>query len=73
MIDPEVVQKMLDAQDIAREDAHYQLLLDEHEIMKKKFDGAMNTMTKAQQDAVMDYLGIAFAMHLRLLELACSL
>ncbi len=72
MMDPIAVEKMLDAQDAARADPYYCLLLDEHDILEKQFNKALSTMTKAQHDAVMDYLGVAFAMHLRLLELACS-
>jgi hypothetical protein len=71
-MDPNVAEKILDAQDAAMKDAYYQQLLDEHDVLKKRFNAALDSMSQDQRDVVTEYLGLAFAMHLRLLELACS-
>lgn len=71
-MNPEVVKQILAIQETALYDERYNALLDEHEILNQRFLAALPTMSQEQQDAVMDYLGLVFAMHLRLLEIACE-
>lgn len=71
-MEKKIAEKILVVQDMALEDARYKELLCEHEITNRRFVEILPTLSKEQQDAVMDYVGLAFAMHLRLLELSCA-
>ncbi len=71
-MDPKMLQKMLEVQAAAQQDAHYANLLKELEPVQDRFNAVLLSLSPAQQRNVTDYLGITLAMHLRLLEIACS-
>ena len=71
-MEKKIAEKILVVQDMALEDARYKELLCEHESINRRFVEILPTLSKEQQDVVMDYVGLAFAMHLRLLELSCT-
>lgn len=66
-----VAKKILAVQDAARGDAYYNRLMDEYAVLDQRFLNILPTLTGEQRDAVMDYMGLFIAMHLRMLELAC--
>ena len=63
---------MLEVQAAAQQDSHYTRLLKEHDPVQSRFNAILLSLSPEQQKIVTDYLGITLAMHLRLLELACS-
>lgn len=69
-MDTEIARRILEVQEQARVDEQYQLLLDEYEVYSGRFCAFLETLTEEQRGTVADFLGVSFAMNLRLLELA---
>ena len=67
----EAAKRIVAVQDAALVDEEYQNLLEEHEVLSPRFLRALEEMEPRHRDAVMDYMGLGIAMHLRLLEMAC--
>lgn len=67
----EAAKRIVAVQDAALVDEEYQNLLVEHEVLSPRFLRALEEMEPRHRDAVMDYMGLGIAMHLRLLEMAC--
>ena len=68
----EIAERIFAVQGMAKDDPFYKKLLAEHQILNDRFLEILPTLSDVQRDAVMDYLGLAFAMNLRLLELSCA-
>ena len=71
-MDPKTVQKILDIQACAKQDPHTQPLLAEYEEAGANLMELLPGMSDFQRSAVMDYIGVFGALHLRLLELALT-
>lgn len=71
-MEQQIVQKLLDIQDRLITDPQYQSLMPEYRQRNTQLLAALETMEPEQKDAVLDFLGIALEMHLRMLELACQ-
>ena len=72
-MDPFVVKRILEVQDAAREDERYMGLLAEYRCLGKRYAEILPTLQKEQREVVVGFLGLVFEMHLRMLEIACSL
>ena len=69
-MDAEIAKRIMDIQDQAREDEQYRKLLEDYEVSNARFCALLETLTEEQRQIAADFLGVSFAMHLRLLELA---
>lgn len=58
----------MDAQDAMKADADYAALFREQELLNARFLQQLSTMTREQQDAVMDDCGLLIELHLRTLK-----
>ena len=72
-MDPFVVKRILVTQDVAREDERYMGLLAEYRCLGKRYAQILPTLQEEQREVVVGLLGLVFEMHLRMLEIACSM
>ena len=68
----QVVDKMLQIEEALRQDAGYQHLMAEHEVLNPRFLAAVEELGQEQQDAIYDYLGLLIQMHTEMLLKACE-
>lgn len=66
----ETGKKLIEIQNMAREDGFYKELLAEYGPISQRFAEVLREMSPDHRTALEDYFGITGAMHLRLLELA---
>lgn len=71
-MDQSVARKIVDIQDIVRKDPDSKPLLEKYRIRNDQLLAVLSTLPRTQQDVIMDYLGAGSALHLRLMELACT-
>ena len=64
--------RIIALQAIAREDEYFKELIDEYETAGDRVINILQSLSDYQKDALVDFFGIAIAMHLRMLELALS-
>ena len=60
--------RMLEVQERLFADPEHQRFLAEREAVSRNFLAHLETMTREQQEAVMDYLGAVIELHLRTLK-----
>ena len=68
----EIADKILALQEAAMGDAGYRELLAEYRLLDRGLLDVLPSMTPAQRQAVMDYVGCAYEISRRLLELSCA-
>ena len=71
-MEKQVVDKMLRIEEALRQDAGYQHLMAEHEVLNPRFLAAVEELGQEQQDAIYDYLGLLIQMHTEMLLKACE-
>lgn len=71
-MDQEVGRRMLQVEEHAFQDERYRQLLEEYRVLDARLLRALDTMTKEQRDAVMDYLGLLGEMFRKMLAIACE-
>lgn len=71
-MDRKVVNRILKVGELAYQNEEYRLLLEEYRVLDRRLLRALETMTKEQRDAVMDYLGLFGELHRRQLAIACE-
>ena len=71
-MEKQVVDKMLQIEEALRQDAGYQHLMAEHEVLNPRFLAAVEELGQEQQDAIYDYLGLLIQMHTEMLLKACE-
>ena len=64
--------KILAVHEKARNDEEYQALVEEYRVLDARFMEQYPTLTKPQKDAVLDYIGLLYSMHLKMMVLALS-
>ena len=69
-MDAFIAHRILDLLENARKIPEYRQLAAEHEILNTRLLSQLETMTPAQQSAVMDYIGLCIELHLTLLSQA---
>ena len=66
------LNRILDLQELAREDAEYRELYEEYRILNEELIHLLSDLPTEQQSTILDFLGVTAAMHLRMLALACK-
>ena len=71
-MDTKTVQRILQVQDVLREDPQYQHLYQEYLLYSKAFSRLMEEISPEHKAPLQDYLGDCCEMHIRMLEIACD-
>ena len=66
------LNRILDLQDLAREDAEYRELYEEYRVLNEELIDLLSDLPTEQQSTILDFLGVTAAMHLRMLALAAQ-
>ncbi len=69
----QTVEKMLRMQDTAIKDDCYRSLLAKYRVLDKRFVQLLGELVPEHRNVVMDYLGVVYAIHERMVELALTL
>lgn len=72
-MDRKVGLRMFDVAFYAEKDPYYRQLLDEYHMRDRELQEALKTMTRRQQDVVLDYGGLIAQMYVKMLEFACAM
>ena len=71
-MEKQAVDRMLQLEELLREDAEYQHLMAEYAQISPRFLAMLETLEREQQDILCDYLGLLIQMHTEMLLKACE-